>query len=243
MVINKRQLILFTIIALTSIVIISAIFVGCNTAVTASTTKSSPPTIVIDAGHGGEDGGAVASDGTNEKNINLKIAEKLNSFFLSGGYKTEMIRTDDTAIYDKNTESIKSKKVSDMHNRLKIFNKNSNRVIISIHQNKFEQEKYSGTQIFYSPNNENSRLLAKNIQSSVTGMLQPDNTRENKKADKNIYLLYNCTNPSVIVECGFISNPSELKKLKTDEYQTQMAFSIFCGCLEYISNSSNKAIT
>lgn len=138
MVINKRQLILFTIIVLTSIVIISAIFVGCNTAATASTTKSSPPTIVIDAGHGGEDGGAVASDGTNEKNINLKIAEKLNSFFLSGGYKTEMIRTDDTAIYDKNTESIKSKKVSDMHNRLKIFNKNSNRVVISIHQNKFE---------------------------------------------------------------------------------------------------------
>ncbi|MDY2855675.1 MAG: N-acetylmuramoyl-L-alanine amidase, partial [Oscillospiraceae bacterium] len=180
---------------------------------------------------------------TNEKDINLKIAEKLNKLFLSGGYKTEMIRTDDTAIYDKNTESIKSKKVSDMHNRLKIFNKDSNRVVISIHQNKFEQEKYSGTQIFYSPNDESSKLLAENIQSSVTGMLQPDNTRENKKAGKNIYLLYNCTNPSVIVECGFISNQSELKKLKTDEYQTQMAFSIYCGCLEYINNSSNGTMT
>lgn len=192
--------------------------------------------IVIDAGHGGEDGGAVADDGTNEKDINLKIALQLEELFKSSGFDTVMTRNEDIAIYDDGCDTIKTKKVSDMHNRLEIFNENENNIVISIHQNKFEQKKYNGTQVFYSPNNEKSEQLAENIRLSVTNMLQPDNSRELKKADKNIYLLYNCTNPSVIVECGFISNNEELEKLKTDDYQKQMAFSIYCGCVEYINS-------
>lgn len=194
------------------------------------------PIIVIDAGHGGEDGGAVADDGTNEKDINLKIASQLEEFFKSSGFDTVMTRNEDIAIYDDGCDTIKTKKVSDMHNRLEIFNENENNIVISIHQNKFEQKKYNGTQLFYSPNNPESEQLAESIRLSVTSMLQPDNSRELKKADKNIYLLYNCTNPSVIVECGFISNNEELEKLKTDDYQKQMAFSIYCGCVEYINS-------
>ena len=128
-----------------------------------------------------------------------------------------------------------------MNNRLKIFNADSNAIVVSIHQNKFDKEKYHGTQVFYSPNNPDSEKLAENIRLSVTGMLQNDNTRENKKADKNIFLLYHCTQPSVLVECGFLSNNEELEKLKSDAYQKQMAFAIYCGILEYIATVQNPS--
>ncbi len=236
-VVTKKELIKYVIISLTVIFSTVILLFGCSTAINVNTTSDELPTIIIDAGHGGEDGGAVAGDGTNEKDINLQIAQNLNTMFQSGGFKTVMTRTSDIAIYDEGCSTIKEKKVSDMHNRLEIFNKDENSIIISIHQNKFEQEKYNGTQLFYSPNNEKSEVLAESIRLSVTGMLQPDNTRENKKATKDIYLLYNCKQPSVIVECGFLSNNAELEKLKTEDYQQQMAFSIYCGCIEYIINS------
>lgn len=236
-VVTKKELIKYVIISLTVIFSTVILLFGCSTAINVNTTSDELPTIIIDAGHGGEDGGAVAGDGTNEKDINLQIAQNLNTMFQSGGFKTVMTRTSDIAIYDEDCSTIKEKKVSDMHNRLEIFNKDENSIIISIHQNKFEQEKYNGTQLFYSPNNEKSEVLAESIRLSVTGMLQPDNTRENKKATKDIYLLYNCKQPSVIVECGFLSNNAELEKLKTEDYQQQMAFSIYCGCIEYIINS------
>lgn len=238
MILNKKELIKFTLIALLAVMLSVLFLYGCNMYVTANTQHKELPVIVIDAGHGGEDGGAVASDGTNEKDINLSIASYLNDMFISGGFKTKMIRTTDIAIYDEGNTTIKSKKVSDMHNRLKIFNSDSNSVVISIHQNKFEQEKYNGAQVFYSPNSKESEVLAENIRLSVVNMLQPENTRENKRATKDIYLLYNCKQPSVIVECGFLSNNNELAKLKTEEYQKQIAFSIYCGCLEYINIDS-----
>ncbi len=235
MILNKKELIKFVLLVLLVVVLSVFFLYGCNMYITANTQSKELPVIVIDAGHGGEDGGAVATDGTNEKDINLSIAGYLNDMFLSGGFKTKMIRTIDIAIYDEGCTTIKSKKVSDMHNRLEIFNSDPNSVVISIHQNKFEQEKYNGTQVFYSPNSNESEVLAENIRLSVVNMLQPENTRENKKATKDIYLLYNCKQPSVIVECGFLSNNNELAKLKTEEYQKQIAFSIYCGCLEYIN--------
>ena len=242
MVLSREELIKFISIFLSITLISVLLLLGCSVVIETSINESTLPTIVIDAGHGGEDGGAVADDGTNEKDINLKIAQQLNLLLKSGGFKTVMTRNSDIAIYDEGCETIKDKKVSDMHNRLKIFNNDNNSIIISIHQNKFEQEKYSGTQIFYSINNPNSEILAENIRSSVIGMLQPDNNRENKSATKSIYLLHNCKQPAVIVECGFISNKAELAKLKTEEYQNQMAFSIYCGCLEYIYNKNNNLL-
>lgn len=195
-------------------------------------------TVVIDAGHGGEDGGAVAPDGTMEKDINLSIALKLRSIFHQNGINVVMTRNSDTSICDEGIDTLKGRKTSDMKNRLKIFNASSDNIIISIHQNKFEQSKYSGTQIFYSKNNPLSCKLAESIKSSVISNIQPENTRECKAADKNIFLLYNSENPAVIVECGFLSNGDELKMLKNDEYQSKLALAIFDGFMKYYNNQN-----
>ena len=190
-------------------------------------------TVVIDPGHGGEDGGAVANDIV-EKDINLSISKKLKSVFRSSGFNVVLIRDKDEMI-NNDGDTIGSKKISDMKNRLSIYNQNENNVVISIHQNKFTQEKYSGTQVFYSFKNSNSEVLAQSIRNSIVTYLQPDNNRECKKTTKDIYLLYNANVPSVIVECGFISNVAEAEKLKTDDYQNQLAYSIYIGFLEYIN--------
>ena len=205
-----------------------------NVSQTVSTTvNNKTPIIVIDAGHGGEDGGATANN-IIEKDINLSIAKKLEMIFTSNGYEVIMTRTDDNSIGVKDT-TIREQKVSDMKKRLEIYNSNKENIVISIHQNKFQQEKYNGTQIFYSTNNEKSSILAENIKTSVVNLLQPNNTRECKKATKEIYLLYNSKVPSVIVECGFLSNKNEAEKLKTDSYQKQLAFTIYLGVSNYIN--------
>ncbi|GHU82180.1 N-acetylmuramoyl-L-alanine amidase CwlD [Clostridia bacterium] len=200
------------------------------------------PTIIIDAGHGGEDSGAIASDGTLEKDINLEISLNLRSLFETAGYEVVMTRDGDYSIYDNPTENntIRLKKVSDMRKRLQIYNSKPANVVISIHQNKFAEGKYSGSQVFYSPNNRESSLLADSITASIKGMLTDNNTRDSKSANKNIYLLWNSTSPAVIVECGFLSNQNELERLKSDEYRKKIAFSIFCGFLDYSNTNANQ---
>ena len=235
MILTKKDCIKWILLFLLSLSAIAMFFVGCAKSVAVNAQNHQIPTIIIDAGHGGEDGGAVAIDGTMEKNINLSIAKQLCLLCQSAGMTTIMTRNEDVSIHDENCNTVKARKTSDMNNRLKIFNADSNAIVVSIHQNKFEKEKYFGSQVFFSPNNPKSEFLAENIRLSVTGMLQKDNTREKKKADKNIFLLYHCKQPSVLVECGFLSNNEELSKLKSDDYQKQMAFSIYCGILEYIT--------
>lgn len=200
------------------------------------------PKLVIDAGHGGEDGGAVSSDGTMEKDINLDIALRLQKLLVLSGCDVTLTRDSDKAIYEEGADSLKSKKVSDMKKRLSIFNEDPEQTVISIHQNKFPQTQYSGTQVFYSGQTQESNLLAESIKASVVGMLQPQNTRETKKADKNIYLLYNAKVPAVIVECGFLSNSEELARLKTEEYRQEMAFAIYCGYLNYYNQNQQGSI-
>lgn len=199
---------------------------------TASSKSAEKPIIVIDAGHGGEDGGAVNDDGVAEKNINLAISKDTSDIIKLLGFNVVNTRSDDTALTTYGN-TIHARKVSDMKNRLNIFNNGKNNVIISIHQNKFPQSVYHGTQIFYSPNTESSKSLAESIKYMVTTLLQNDNKRECKKAGKDIYLLKNCVNPSVIVECGFISNKSECSHLTSDIYQKQMSYSIAMGLLNY----------
>lgn len=190
------------------------------------------PNIVIDAGHGGEDGGAVSDSGVLEKDINLSIANDTSALFYLLGFDVTQTRTTDIAL-DNGEDTIRKRKVSDMKKRLEIFNSSEENTIISIHQNKFSESKYHGTQIFYSPNNPKSKQLADSIKFSVKGLLQPDNERECKKADSGIYLLKNTSNPAVIVECGFISNKDECNNLLDSHYQKQMAFSITAGFLSY----------
>lgn len=199
-----------------------------------SNVINSDVTVVIDAGHGGEDGGAVAND-IIEKDLNLSISNKLAYVLKTAGYNVVLTRCEDEMV-DAEGESLRERKVSDMHNRLNLFNENENNVVISIHQNKFTQEQYHGTQVFYSANNEKSLSLATAIREDVKTLLQPENTRECKSAGSDIFLLNNTNVPAVIVECGFISNYEEAQKLKTEEYQDKMVFAIFAGFMDYINN-------
>ncbi len=190
------------------------------------------PHIIIDAGHGGEDGGAEV-DGILEKDLNLSIAMILSDMLRANGFDVTDVREDDISVYSGDAETLSEKKTSDLNNRLKLFESDENNVVISIHQNKFTDPKYSGTQVFYSENHQDSIKLAESIRTAVTMLLQHDNTRELKKADENIFILDKTTVPAVIVECGFLSNPDERQKLCDEAYQKQMAFSIMLGFLEY----------
>ena len=196
-------------------------------------TENNKKVIVLDAGHGGIDGGCVSVNGVAEKGINLSIVQTLRDSLEILGFDVVCTREDDRSIHDKGVEGIAKQKLSDMKNRAELVNRSERNILISIHQNKFEQSKYSGTQIFYSGNNEKSERLAESVRRSVTGLLQPDNKRELKKDSGSIYLLKNARVPAVIVECGFLSNPQEAQKLGTEKYQKEMAFAVMCGFMQY----------
>lgn len=193
------------------------------------------PTIIIDAGHGGFDGGAVAEDGTVEKDINLEVSLYLQEYLELSGFDTVMTRCEDISLEDDGLSTIRSKKTSDIHNRLKLMEDTDNAIFISIHQNKYSIEKYSGLQVFYSPQfSEQSSALAQSIQENVTNILQPDNERAIKKCGTSVYLIFNAVKPAVLVECGFLSNYNETQLLKTDTYQRKLAFSIATGIQDFV---------
>ena len=196
------------------------------------------PTIVIDAGHGGEDGGAEGKSKLLEKEINLNISKQLQNLLQASGFRVIMIRTEDVSIGDPSLGTIKERKISDLHNRLKIIEEQGDCIFISIHQNHFSDGRYSGAQMFYSLNNEKSKELAEYIKSRVVSLLQPENKRECKPATSSIYLLWQTEVPAVLVECGFLSNDSEAQKLNDPDYQKQMAFSIYSGFMDYYGSLS-----
>lgn len=225
-----------------AIVLIVIVAVNISESVeTVSVSASDLPVVVIDAGHGGVDGGAVAADGTAEKDINLDIAIKLNELLIANGYSTVMIREGDYSIHDDTADTIRKKKVSDLHNRLEIAENTDNSILVSIHQNYFTQEKYSGAQVFYSPNNNNSSYLAQCIQNSIVSSVQQNNTRQIKKSDNSIFLLHKTTVPAVMVECGFLSNQEEARKLRADEYRQQIAQAVYKGIINYINGADEES--
>ena len=229
---NKKQLYSLTIT--TGLLVVFIAFCFSFTGRTVKTSKSnvaSMPTIIIDPGHGGEDGGASVGEDILEKDINLAISLKLRDYLLLNGFDVIMTRDSDTAIYDKELDG--SKKRSDLNNRVELFNSSNNNIVVSIHQNKFVDSKYYGTQIFYSDNNDSNNLLAENIRNSVVSLLQPDNNRECKLTGSEIYILDNTTVPAVLVECGFLSNEAEAAMLITKEYQNKIAYTICLGIMEY----------
>ena len=214
------------------IILLSVVFCEIENTSSKNILNIDIPVIIIDAGHGGEDGGAVAQDGTLEKNINLDISLKLNDIMSVFGYNTRLIRKTDTSIHTSG-ETIRQRKVSDIKNRFAIINEYDRCLYISIHQNKFNDISVHGAQTFFSPNNEESKELADYIQKSISNHLQPNNKRTIKKSGTDIYLLYNATRPTVMVECGFISNQKELSNLINEEYQEKMAISISVGIINY----------
>ena len=208
-------------------------------AVDASAETNSFKTVIIDAGHGGIDGGTSADDGTVEKDINLQIAHKLNNILQAMGVKTVMTRTEDVSIHDESAKTIRQQKVSDLKNRLNIINNTDNAVYVSIHQNHYSSAKYKGTQIFYSKNNMLSHTLAESIRLPIVSYLQTDNTREIKQSGTEIYLLNNAKTPAVMVECGFLSNKDDTMNLKDEKYQQKLAFAIAIGITDYFLNTED----
>ena len=206
--------------------------------ITVGGTVTERQTIIIDAGHGGFAGGAVAADGTVEKDINLKIALTLKDFLKQSGFRVIMTRESDVSTDDVETNKIATRKKSDLKNRLGLMKDNPNAVFVSIHLNKFTTSAANGSQVFYSAEHVESKVLGDCIQKSIVQLLQPENTRVNKQATSSTYLLYNATVPAVLVECGFLSNSAELKRLKDEEYQKKMAFSIFCGIVDFYSKEN-----
>lgn len=192
------------------------------------------PHLIIDAGHGGFDGGAVGSDGVFEKDINLEIALRLEQLARLSGFEVTMIRTDDRAVNDEGLTGISRKKVSDIHNRLAVTEEHPEAIFISIHQNKYTSASIWGAQVFYGTKNDGSEQLARVIQQTLRTELQPDNKREIKPAEKNLYILSHARCPAVLVECGFLSNPDECQKLENETYQQELAFCILTSTIEYI---------
>lgn len=181
------------------------------------------------------DGGCSTADGVPEKGINLNILLHLRDLLRMSGYQVEVTRDTDTSIHDAGVEGIANQKSSDMDNRLALFNKYDNAICLAIHQNQFTDPKYSGAQMFFSDTNSQSAALAQTLQNKFHAMLQPDNEREVKLCGKELFLCYYCDNPTVMVECGFLSNPEEAAKPVTEEYQQQVAFTIFAAVNEYLS--------
>ena len=215
----------------TAIAVIAAVSLSVDHAVKASGTAvtASRNVIVLDPGHGGVDSGASGRYGTVEKDINLSISLILRDMLAISGYEVLMTRETDVSLHDESSVTIRSKKQSDLINRLKIVDSHPEGIYVGIHQNNFTQYQYSGAQIFYSVNNDRSRALAESIRVSVAGLVQPENSRVVKPLKKESYILSNASVPAVIVECGFLSNQEEERRLVDPEYQKALAFAILMG--------------
>lgn len=197
--------------------------------------------IVLDAGHGTPDGGATGSSGTLEKDINLKIAQKLQALLEQSGTIVVMTRADDNSIADISQDSkIRDIKRNDLKNRKNYRDESDADLFLSIHMNKFPESKYKGAQVFYSATPANSKVLGEILQSELINVLDPSNTRVAKQADRSIYILKDATVPSAIVECGFLSNPEEEALLNDNEYQQKVAWAIYSGVLKYFEKTAES---
>ena len=189
--------------------------------------------IVIDAGHGGIDGGATSCTGVLESTLNLQIALRLEALLQLLGMDTVMIRSTDTSVYTEGN-TIAAQKVSDLKERVRIVNETENAVLISIHQNTFSDARYDGAQVFYG-GAEDSKALAESLQSALIQAVNPGSNRKSKKSN-GIYLMQNIQCTGVLVECGFISNPQEEAKLRSEDYQEKLSCVIAASLSIYVNS-------
>ena len=220
------------------LLIVAAVFVAfCVSASSGIAKKDTTKrqTVIIDAGHGGFDGGATAPDGTTEKDINLAVSLKLKKILTLYGYDVITLRDTDTAL---NTEgdTTRSKKRSDIINRYAVMEANPDSIYLCIHQNNFSASYCHGAQMFYCKSTDGSKELAECIQTSLKAV-QPDNDRVIKPCTDDVYLIYNAKTTALLVECGFLSNRDDLLNLKNEEYQMKLAFAISSGLNNYMNGS------
>ena len=221
------------------LVVIITITIACGTSHSVTTAVQRTAVerenvIVIDAGHGGVDGGATSCTGVLESQINLEIALKLNDLMHLLGHKTVMIRTTDISIYTQG-QTIAAKKVSDLKERVRIVNETEDALLVSIHQNTFSDSRYGGAQVFYAQTVEGHKL-AELLQRNLISTLNPDSNRKAKKAD-GVYLMEHIEKPGVLVECGFLSNVEEEAKLRDSSYQKKLCCVIASSVSTFLSNT------
>ena len=225
-----KQKTLILIAACIVVVVLTGILLCIKQAADTASDKATV-TIVIDPGHGGVDGGAQADDGTPEKNINLSIALKLKELVEADGWSTIMTREEDKGLYSEQNSTIRSKKTEDLKKRKQIFDSSAAAAAVSIHLNSFTADRsVRGAQVFYAGDSEESRQLAECVQRHM------GNSRK-AMAKSDVLILQQVKVPTIIAECGFLSNREESRKLRTAEYQNEMATNIYSGIKEYIENS------
>ncbi len=234
---RKNRISLFILYCAVPIALIFVTIFVNRTATTISEgkLKDSGKCIIIDPGHGGEDGGATSCTGKLESAFNLEIGMRLNDVMQLLGMNTKMIRTADKSIYTSGN-TIAQKKISDLKERVAIVNSTENGMIISIHQNYFSDSRYSGAQVFY-PNTESSYDLAQTIQKDICQYLQKSNRRKTKKAS-GIYLMEHIQHTGVLIECGFLSNPQEEAQLRSESYQKALCCIIATSVRNFLDRNT-----
>lgn len=190
--------------------------------------------IVIDAGHGGIDGGATSCTGVLESHINLEIALRLENVFHLLGYDTVMIRRTDESIYTQGN-TIASQKVSDLKERVRIANETPGAILVSIHQNTYPDSQYRGAQVFYG-NDAQSKQIGQTMQQNIANILNPDNRRKSKEA-KGVYLMEHITVPGILIECAFLTNPEEETLIRDSGYQIKLCAVISSTISSYLATT------
>ena len=189
-------------------------------------------TVILDSGHGSPDGGAVGVSGTEEKDINLAIAEKLRKILESRGFTVIMTREADSGLQSADAQTIREMKISDMHKRREVMEESDADLFLSIHMNSFSDPSVSGLHIFYDKSHPDAEDIAKRIQQKI-GEVTGAKTHTVKTADDSLFLMKNAPIPAILAECGFLSNPDEEARLKTEEYQAKIAWAIAEALFDY----------
>lgn len=193
--------------------------------------------LILDAGHGGEDGGAVSASGIPESQINLNIAQKMQLLFTFVGQESIMTRKGEQAIYSPDAHTLREKKVSDLINRVKLVNETAGSTLISIHQNSLPGSKVRGAQVFYNEE-EPAQRIAVSVQQALNKAINPGNEKQARQMNDSIYLMKNIRRPGILVECGFLSNAAEAELLQTDDHQRRLSAAIVSGYLQSRTESS-----
>lgn len=228
-------------ILLTALILVGVLRPFCQEESALVFARMPQQVLIIDPGHGGEDGGAVSVSGQKESDLNLAIALRLDQLMGFYGVQTLMIREDDRSIHDPSAATIREKKVSDLHNRVALVNGVEGGTLISIHQNSFPSPQYHGTQVFYADETR-SRPLAQGIQDMVREHLDPSNTRSPHPIPDSVYLMNHISCRAILVECGFLTNPEEDILLQDGIYQQKLAMVLGAGYLQYGDTQEGESL-
>ena len=231
--IRRKHISVLMILLLATVTVLSVAAENPAAAVIAHDAAGSGETVILDAGHGGSDGGAVAEDGTAESGINLAIVLRLREMFHFMGYRTVLTRSGNASLADPDSGTLRGEKVSDTKNRVELINCVQNGVLLSIHQNMLPgYPSVHGAQVFYGKI-AGSAERAQMMQQTLNTAVNPNNEKVAKPIGSDIYIMAHSEHPALLVECGFLSNPEETRQLQTNDYQMKLAAAICCGYLQY----------